>query len=192
MAANCRRHPTRSMAERDSRLRYLPKSQKTPEGVRFEGEMVCEGYHSEQAPDSEGNQRQAIVFELRPLDAIAEHVEAEPITDNAPLSELRARAIASSANVAKAATTSTKNVYERSRDVRRYVLARSKGKCEGCSGPAPFSRPDGTPYLEPHHLKRLSDGRQITLHTGSLYARTATGASMRELMAPATTLRSWG
>ena len=63
------------------------------------------------------------------------------------------------------ATTSTKNVYERSRDVRRYVLARSKGKCEGCSGPAPFSRPDGTPYLEPHHLKRLSDGGQITLHT---------------------------
>ncbi|MET0537320.1 MAG: HNH endonuclease signature motif containing protein [Xanthobacteraceae bacterium] len=148
----------RALAEHSAAGKSLLLFRKTPEGVRFEGEMVCEGYHSEQAPDSEGNQRQAIVFELRPLDAIAEHVEAEPITDNAPLSELRVRAIASSASVAKAATTSTKNVYERSRDVRRYVLARSKGKCEGCSGPAPFSRPDGTPYLEPHHLKRLSDG----------------------------------
>ena len=23
---------------------------------------------------------------------------------------------------------------------------------------APFARPDGTPYLEPHHTRRLSDG----------------------------------
>src|SRR5215208_5581705 len=29
---------------------------------------------------------------------------------------------------------------------------------EGCSTPAPFVRSDGTPYLEPHHLRRLSDG----------------------------------
>jgi 5-methylcytosine-specific restriction protein A len=27
-----------------------------------------------------------------------------------------------------------------------------------CNAPAPFQRLDGTPYLEPHHLRRLSDG----------------------------------
>jgi 5-methylcytosine-specific restriction protein A len=38
------------------------------------------------------------------------------------------------------------------------MLRLALGKCEGCSTPAPFVRPDGTPYLEPHHLLRLSDG----------------------------------
>lgn len=148
----------RAIAEHSAAGKSLLLFRKTPEGVRFEGEMVCEGYHAEEAPDREGNQRQAIVFDLRPLDALAEHAESEMIAADATLSELRTRAIASSAVIAKTATTSTKNVYERSRDVRRYVLARSKGKCEGCSVSAPFSRPDGSPYLEPHHLKRLSDG----------------------------------
>ena len=28
----------------------------------------------------------------------------------------------------------------------------------GCGVSAPFMRSDGTPYLEPHHLRRVSDG----------------------------------
>ena len=148
----------RAIAEHSSAGKSLLLFRKTPEGVRFEGEMVCEGYHLEKAADREGKQRDAIVFELRSLGAIAEHSDSENVAADAPLSELRARAIAASAAAAKPATVGTKNVYERSRDVRRYVLARSKGRCEGCSVPAPFPRPDGSPYLEPHHLKRLSDG----------------------------------
>ncbi|MFL6446142.1 MAG: HNH endonuclease [Bryobacteraceae bacterium] len=30
--------------------------------------------------------------------------------------------------------------------------------CEACKQPAPFDRPDGKPYLEPHHTRRVSDG----------------------------------
>ena len=30
--------------------------------------------------------------------------------------------------------------------------------CEGCGQPAPFITPEGEPYLEVHHLRRLSDG----------------------------------
>lgn len=48
--------------------------------------------------------------------------------------------------------------YQRSEAVRRYVLARAGGTCECCSDPAPFVRADGSPYLEPHHTRRLSDG----------------------------------
>jgi hypothetical protein len=51
-----------------------------------------------------------------------------------------------------------RNVYQRSQDVRVYVLARAQGKCEGYNASAPFLRPDGNPYLELHHLRRLSDG----------------------------------
>ncbi|WP_275837114.1 HNH endonuclease signature motif containing protein [Mesorhizobium sp. YIM 152430] len=50
------------------------------------------------------------------------------------------------------------SVIERSRHVRDYVVARSNGHCEGCEDPAPFLRPNGVPYIEPHHILRLSDG----------------------------------
>ncbi len=43
--------------------------------------------------------------------------------------------------------------------IKRYVLLRSKDTCEGCKNPAPFIKPDGTPYLEPHHtIRRADDG----------------------------------
>ncbi|MEB2332877.1 MAG: HNH endonuclease signature motif containing protein [Anaerolineaceae bacterium] len=42
--------------------------------------------------------------------------------------------------------------------IKRYVLLRSKGICEGCKKVAPFNKADGTPYLEPHHTKRRADG----------------------------------
>ena len=42
--------------------------------------------------------------------------------------------------------------------MRRYVLMRAGGLCEGCDRPAPFERPNGEPYLEPHHTRRISDG----------------------------------
>jgi 5-methylcytosine-specific restriction protein A len=48
-------------------------------------------------------------------------------------------------------------MYRRSRAVRRYVLLRAKGECEGCGQLAPFLRIDGSPYLEPHHIRRRSD-----------------------------------
>ena len=44
--------------------------------------------------------------------------------------------------------------YQRSEVVKAYVLA----VCEACKEPAPFKRVDGTPYLERHHTRRLSDG----------------------------------
>src|SRR4051794_38411784 len=49
-------------------------------------------------------------------------------------------------------------IYERSRAVRAYVLARARGICECCQKPAPFKRKNGALYLEPHHTRRVSDG----------------------------------
>jgi len=39
-----------------------------------------------------------------------------------------------------------------------WVLENANGICEGCGKKAPFMRPDGTPYLEVHHVWRLADG----------------------------------
>ena len=121
--------------------------------------MVCEGYHLERARDRTDAEREAIVFELRSLEAVAEKVEAEPAVPSAlTLEDLRRLAFSAATEPSQAPSQGIRNVYQRSRDVRVYVLARANGKCEGCSAPAPFLRSDGTPYLEPHHLRRLSDG----------------------------------
>lgn len=45
----------------------------------------------------------------------------------------------------------------RSAAIRLYVLQRANGQCEACQADAPFERADGSPYLEPHHVTRLSD-----------------------------------
>ena len=49
-------------------------------------------------------------------------------------------------------------IYNRRADVRDYVLIRACEDLEGCEQPAPLRRPNGSPYLEPHHIHRVSDG----------------------------------
>ncbi|MCX8282457.1 HNH endonuclease [Phyllobacterium sp. 0TCS1.6C] len=142
----------------DGKSLLLFKKEKA--GLRFEGELVYESHHIEQAPDREGNLRDAIVFELRPIENVAEVVEEEsPKTAAAEpdLAALRALAMAA-ANESPGKTQTTSSVFERSRHVRDYVVARAKGHCEGCRAPAPFLRASGVPYLEPHHIRRLTDG----------------------------------
>ncbi|MEK9137116.1 MAG: HNH endonuclease, partial [Bacteroidota bacterium] len=54
--------------------------------------------------------------------------------------------------------------YSRNPDVAAEVLERAKGICESCHSSAPFCRAsDGTPYLEIHHMKQLSDGGEDTV-----------------------------
>jgi 5-methylcytosine-specific restriction protein A len=132
---------------------------KTKEGLRFVGEMVYEKHHIEKALDREGNQRNAIVFELRLLSAVIEAIEESSSTEpHETLEELRKLAKAAAGIVPPTKASGIRNIYQRSRDVRNYVLARAAGHCEGCETPAPFVRKDGTPYLEPHHIRRVSDG----------------------------------
>lgn len=50
-----------------------------------------------------------------------------------------------------------KSWFQRSEDVKKYVLKRANGICEACEQPAPFKKRNGDPYLEPHHTKRLAD-----------------------------------
>jgi 5-methylcytosine-specific restriction protein A len=50
-------------------------------------------------------------------------------------------------------------VFQRNPDVVAEVLKRAAGVCECCGERAPFMRAsDGTPYLEVHHKKFLTDG----------------------------------
>ena len=115
------------------------------------------------APDKEKNIRKAIVFDLVPVATAAPFKEdafqGPPRTALPSLVDLRGLAYAAAAgNKVSERTGDTKlSWYERSGAVKSYVLARAAGVCEACQQPAPFNKRDGSPYLEPHHTKRLAD-----------------------------------
>lgn len=123
--------------------------------------MVCTGSSYKDGPDTHGKLRKSIAFELTPIEGFVqaqenEDAEAENLADE-PLETLRKKAIAGSAD----ATTpkERKSLWRhRSKAISVYVLKRAGGNCEGCGAPAPFTKPNGQPYLEPHHIRRLSDG----------------------------------
>lgn len=129
--------------------------------VQYIGQMVCTGYQERKAPDRDRVSRKVIVFELTPVSAFAGTTIDESIQDEdqwaQPLSVLRDRALASSVT-ARSPVERKQAARYRSDAIRVYVLKRAKGVCEGCGAEAPFSTIEGRPYLEPHHIRRLSDG----------------------------------
>ncbi|NVN06015.1 HNH endonuclease [Asaia spathodeae] len=129
--------------------------------VRFEGLYVCGGWEIEQQPDMHGQPRQAIVFMLVPQNGLSiEAVDlATETPPDLPLVELRERAFqAALASDEASPRVALANVRARSKAVRDYVLARAAGVCEGCRSTAPFLTTMGQPYLEAHHIHKLSDG----------------------------------
>jgi 5-methylcytosine-specific restriction protein A len=136
--------------------------------VQFVGQMVCAGY--EWVPgvaDVNGAPRAIIVFYLQPIETLdadpppdtgtATIEEAASTVWSMPMKQLRSTAVnATAPNLPS--IEARRNVYRRSAAVRVYVLSRAAGVCEGCGSPAPFTTPQGRPYLEPHHIRRLSDG----------------------------------
>ncbi|WP_018260704.1 HNH endonuclease [Methylobacterium sp. WSM2598] len=133
------------------------------EGVRFLGQFECAGYSIEAAPDREGNQRSAIIFELVPTGIAEKRIEEGQPLDKSELQVdlvgLRKRALEAARTTPQVTgTEARRSLYRRSEVVRRYVLARAAGVCESCNEPAPFVTMQGEPYLEPHHTRRLSDG----------------------------------
>lgn len=134
--------------------------------ARYIGAADCVGYHEEIRPDREGNDRTVFVFHLDIDSTETKNTISEPrpfygpgnIKDlkNKNIKELRETALSPSP---KTAGTKIKReiAYYRSQALKLYVIARSKGKCEGCGCNAPFQTKSG-PFLECHHVHRLADG----------------------------------
>jgi 5-methylcytosine-specific restriction protein A len=132
--------------------------------VRYLGEAQCVGEHLEERPDREGNTRNAIIFHLVLLPSIANEVKESKGGYGSNLKPSRKMSLAELRKLALQAATQNaskeqivQNVAVRSEAIRLYALKRSQGTCEGCSTHAPFQGKEG-PFLEVHHLHRLSDG----------------------------------
>jgi len=128
--------------------------------VRFRGAFNCAGYSFEDGKDQSGHLRKAIVFHLVPVVEPATEVEPALLPPkNVSLNELRDKAMAAAGPARESKREGSNRTYRlRSEAVRQYVLARANGNCESCDCDAPFDTTAGTPYLEPHHIRRLTDG----------------------------------
>ena len=134
--------------------------------VRYKGEFALSSFEYREGTDKDQRLRRTIVFHMKPVSS-----EKEDSEDNRPelkrdgveipvddLEVLRRKAYAAASEIPESNTRDgTRRFYERSTDVRSYILARSKGVCEACNKPAPFLRKNGTPYLEPHHTHLISE-----------------------------------
>lgn len=140
-------------------------------GLRYKGQYVVAGWTwQDDVPDRNGNPRRAIVFDLVALDDELGAPAPPALTSGSidprwtmPLDDLRSRS-ARTLGEPPSSTVAKRNVYQRSDDLKVYVLRRAAGVCEGCEQPAPFLTTAGRPYLEPHHTRRLSDGGPDDYH----------------------------
>ncbi|WP_413507233.1 HNH endonuclease [Serratia proteamaculans] len=131
-------------------------------GVKFIGIFECSSWDYTQCLDTEKKMRQGIVFNLFRVSS-AQDVDNDTTTSEVDqkketLEQLRTKAIKSSIMTSRRKESDSKQSwFERSEDVKKYVLQRANGICESCDKPAPFKKKNGEPYLEPHHTKRLAD-----------------------------------
>ena len=152
--------------QRNGRDVLLFKALKKRGRVQFLGQFTCAGYSIEPGPDRDGTTRQAIVFSLVPPDGEADVVPSDHNVVSAPeptsgltIGELRKRAFeAASSSPEASGKAARRSLYRRSKIIRDYVLRRAGGACEACGSGAPFEAKNGEPYLEPHHIRRLTDG----------------------------------
>ena len=127
--------------------------------VRFRGPFNCAGYSFEDGKDQHGNTRKMIVFDLVPIDDQGTELELPTRPAQAlSLEQLRHRAMEAAGPARESTSRQASRSYRlRSEAVRQYVLTRANGICESCDTPAPFKTVGGRPYLEPHHIRRLTD-----------------------------------
>jgi 5-methylcytosine-specific restriction protein A len=127
---------------------------------RYRGQFVCANWEMRNGPDTMGDIREAIIFHLIPASGLEQQEPQLPLsTGKLSLGEIKKLAYAAAAtHLGRSGKDAKRSFYERCAAVREYVLARAAGVCECCKTAAPFHRKDGSPYLEPHHIRRMSDG----------------------------------
>ena len=97
------------------------------------------------------------IYAIPISDRLYEYTSETPEILKDPLIRLRENAYKNSKVKVRTYTTTAKG-RSTSTHVHSYAIQRSQGICESCEAPAPFETRNGTPYLEVHHLKPISQG----------------------------------
>lgn len=142
---------------------YVFVSSRGGNGQKYVGEYACASFDRPRGLDRNGDERSLIVFNLCPVrreydtDAIGENIH-DYSSQTLSIGEARRLALNSLLLPPSDTATAHNTIYCRSRRIADYVLRRSGGRCEACGEKASFLKRNGEPYLEPHHIQRLSDG----------------------------------
>ncbi|GIC77534.1 HNH endonuclease signature motif containing protein [Moritella sp. F3] len=131
--------------------------------VRFVGNCNFIIHHTEERPDKNSEQRAAFIFHLDIVPQTKGNGVESPKapylikpTKSKSLKQLREIALSNTPTKAKAKEKLI-HVKYRSDAIKLYAKKRANGLCEGCDTKSAFETKSG-PYLEVHHLTRLSDG----------------------------------
>lgn len=132
-------------------------------GQKYIGEYTCASHEWSRGRDKFNKDRKIVRFNLVPVevdfDSYTYAEEDDALEPAISLAEARKLALAAAeSGSAGEKGSARRTVYRRNRRIAEYVLRRSGGNCESCENPAPFMKTNGSPYLEPHHVNRLSDG----------------------------------
>lgn len=152
---------------RSGRALHLFQSLENGNGQRYIGEFSCSAYTWEEGLDKTRTLRKIVKFHLVPVENLltfeaTTYPEQETeVVDNSAQKFLSLREKAVNAAIpleSAGGSIAMRTIYHRSKQVKDYVLLRAGGHCESCGKCAPFISRGGHPYLEPHHINRLSDG----------------------------------
>ncbi len=155
MKWNAQNLAIRDHAANEREILFFERFERAGGHWQFRYKMLCIGVDTEKRPGKNGILRDAFIFKL--IDQDVQEQQISPSLSDLPLASLRQLAIeASSQTPGSQSRAST--AFSRSAPVRAYALKRSGGKCEACRNPAPFLKVSGDPFLEVHHIQRVSDG----------------------------------
>ncbi|WP_439508961.1 HNH endonuclease [Yoonia sp.] len=131
--------------------------------VEFIGEFECASIDFASGPDLNGGTRKTIRFNLTPLNsrhsADVEEVESGMVLPARTFEQMRQSAFDAVTPTETPNWRMAKQIRrQRSSEIKEYVLRRANGVCELTAEKAPFNKANGQPYLEVHHIKKLSDG----------------------------------
>lgn len=115
---------------------------------------------------ADGIRDPVVTFELMLegiLDEIADDFERQ-VRESLAITDEERRQRLSSARRTPERYQAQVTLFRRNPDVVAEVLRQAAGVCQQCTQPAPFHKSkDGSPYLEVHHKKRLSEGGEDTV-----------------------------
>jgi 5-methylcytosine-specific restriction enzyme A len=127
--------------------------------VKYLGSFAAASWEYRQAPDQKDQMRRAIVFHLLPTSTEDAVGSAPGVDTPIDLAAVRRAAQAAGSDAPHRETRQAYVTYiQRSAAIRDYALNRAAGSCERCEHKAPFLTSSGAPFLEVHHIRRLTDG----------------------------------
>lgn len=129
--------------------------------VGFIGEFECASIDFAQGADVNGDLRKTIRFNLVAPHSLSNKDDDDDVVTSPTrtFDEMRRSAFQAVSPTETQNWRSAKQIRrQRSTEIKQYVLCRAGGNCELTGEKAPFLKSNGEPYLEVHHIRRLSDG----------------------------------